>query len=215
MWDPLVGIRMSESRVETPRAQTAVRERREARAAGAGENGGDRCAQGGHGRVAAAAAPWREQRRAARRATRREGAHCGAPVGTTTSIAAQKPADQWRGRRIRRQRWRDRQEDAAEERGRDAVEEKQDVSTSGATTATTPNDGSSGGGGELQRRAAREVRKRRRQRRKRGAGNGVEQRRVIGPIDPRRDNNRGQGVVTSTKVDDAMDSNGFWIGDLQ
>ncbi|KAK9158292.1 hypothetical protein Scep_004866 [Stephania cephalantha] len=38
--------------------------------------------------------------------------------------------------------------------------------------------------------------------------------RVAGPIDPRRDNNNGQGVVTSTKVDDAMDSNGIWIGDL-
>ncbi|KAK9099924.1 hypothetical protein Scep_023354 [Stephania cephalantha] len=37
---------------------------------------------------------------------------------------------------------------------------------------------------------------------------------VAGPIDPRRDNNSGQGVVTSTKLDDAMDSNGFWIGDL-
>ncbi|KAK9132394.1 hypothetical protein Scep_011922 [Stephania cephalantha] len=37
---------------------------------------------------------------------------------------------------------------------------------------------------------------------------------VIGPIDPRRDNNSGQGVVTSTKLDDAMDSNGLWIGDL-
>ncbi|KAK9088634.1 hypothetical protein Scep_027716 [Stephania cephalantha] len=29
------------------------------------------------------------------------------------------------------------------------------------------------------------------------------------PIDPRRDNNGGQGFVTSTKLDDAMDSNGF------
>ncbi|KAK9119026.1 hypothetical protein Scep_017119 [Stephania cephalantha] len=33
--------------------------------------------------------------------------------------------------------------------------------------------------------------------------------RVAGLIDPRRDNNSGQGVVTSTKLDDAMDSNGF------
>ncbi|KAK9094036.1 hypothetical protein Scep_025505 [Stephania cephalantha] len=30
----------------------------------------------------------------------------------------------------------------------------------------------------------------------------------------RRDNNDGQGVMTSTKLDDAMYSNGFWIGDL-
>ncbi|KAK9126380.1 hypothetical protein Scep_015226 [Stephania cephalantha] len=29
------------------------------------------------------------------------------------------------------------------------------------------------------------------------------------PIDPRRDNNGGQGIVTSTKLDDAIDSNGF------
>ncbi|KAK9111863.1 hypothetical protein Scep_019382 [Stephania cephalantha] len=29
------------------------------------------------------------------------------------------------------------------------------------------------------------------------------------PIDPRRDNNGGQGIATSTKLDDAMDSNGF------
>ncbi|KAK9158082.1 hypothetical protein Scep_004656 [Stephania cephalantha] len=36
--------------------------------------------------------------------------------------------------------------------------------------------------------------------------------RVAGPIDPRRDNNGGQGVVTSMKLDDAMDSDGFkWI----
>ncbi|KAK9158220.1 hypothetical protein Scep_004794 [Stephania cephalantha] len=41
-------------------------------------------------------------------------------------------------------------------------------------------------------------------------GDGVEQRRVVGPIDPRQDNNGVQGVVTSTKLDDAMDSNGSW-----
>ncbi|KAK9158678.1 hypothetical protein Scep_005252 [Stephania cephalantha] len=36
--------------------------------------------------------------------------------------------------------------------------------------------------------------------------------RVARPIDPRRDNNGGQGVVTSTKLDDAMYSDGFkWI----
>ncbi|KAK9132168.1 hypothetical protein Scep_011696 [Stephania cephalantha] len=31
----------------------------------------------------------------------------------------------------------------------------------------------------------------------------------FGPIDPRRDNNGGQGIATSTKLDDARDSNGF------
>ncbi|KAK9133315.1 hypothetical protein Scep_012843 [Stephania cephalantha] len=53
------------------------------------------------------------------------------------------------------------------------------------------------------------------ERQQNGARNGVEQRRrwrVAGPIDSRRDNNGGQGVVTSTKLDDAMDSDGFkWI----
>ncbi|KAK9125111.1 hypothetical protein Scep_013957 [Stephania cephalantha] len=35
--------------------------------------------------------------------------------------------------------------------------------------------------------------------------------RVAGPIDPRRDNNGGQGVVTSTKLDDAMDHMDFGV----
>ncbi|KAK9105710.1 hypothetical protein Scep_022554 [Stephania cephalantha] len=48
----------------------------------------------------------------------------------------------------------------------------------------------------------------------RGATRATARWRVAGPIDPRRDNNSGQGVVTSTKLDKAMDSNGFWIRDL-
>ncbi|KAK9094895.1 hypothetical protein Scep_026364 [Stephania cephalantha] len=44
--------------------------------------------------------------------------------------------------------------------------------------------------------------------RRRGEQRGATARwRVVGPIDPRQDNNGGQGVVTSTKLDDAMDSN--------
>ncbi|KAK9156874.1 hypothetical protein Scep_003448 [Stephania cephalantha] len=35
--------------------------------------------------------------------------------------------------------------------------------------------------------------------------------RVAGPIDPRQDNNGGQGVVTSTKLDDAMDHMNFVV----
>ncbi|KAK9083640.1 hypothetical protein Scep_030111 [Stephania cephalantha] len=61
-----------------------------------------------------------------------------------------------------------------------------------------PDHGAGDHSGAARRRAARQPAN--------APGNGVEQR--------RRDNNSGQGVMTSTKLDDTMDSNGFWIGDL-
>ncbi|KAK9167617.1 hypothetical protein Scep_002808 [Stephania cephalantha] len=50
-------------------------------------------------------------------------------------------------------------------------------------------------------------------RRRRGERRGATARWHVagGPIDPRRDNNSGQGVVTSTKLDDAMDSMDFGL----
>ncbi|KAK9132521.1 hypothetical protein Scep_012049 [Stephania cephalantha] len=76
-----------------------------------------------------------------------------------------------------------------------------------AMTSARSGGGRYGGNGDAPKRATATATARER----RGA---AARWRVVGSIDPRRDNNGGQGVVTSTKLDDARDSNEFWIGDL-